>query len=198
MKKILFITLVFLVLLQGVGLTGAAEPADYSKIIIMNLNISQGKVTEKSVEMAYGHAPNPGRQSGDFKGMVKTSSGTTLKEFDIWDARYQLGDVLEYNNDSSGYLAGCLTYTDNADFTLILPYQEAQTNFDLYDKKSGALLKSINMSPAISRFQSAYPKEPKGISFSLPPMDRSRIYLITGIVLSLLLAVMILSMMRKK
>jgi hypothetical protein len=198
MKKILFITLVFLVLLQGVGLTGAAEPADYSKIIIVNLNISQGKVTEKSVEMAYGHAPNPGRQSGDFKGMVKTSSGTTLKEFDIWDARYQLGDVLEYNNDSSGYLAGCLTYTDNADFTLILPYQEAQTNFDLYDKKSGALLKSINMSPAISRFQFAYPKEPKGISFSLPPMDRSRIYLITGIVLSLLLAVMILSMMRKK
>jgi hypothetical protein len=198
MKKILCITLVFLVLLQGVGLTGAAEPADYSKIIIMNLNISQGKVTEKSVEMAYGHAPNPGRQSGDFKGMVKTSSGTTLKEFDIWDARYQLGDVLEYNNDSSGYLAGCLTYTDNADFTLILPYQEAQTNFDLYDKKSGVLLKSINMSPAISRFQSSYPKEPKGISFSLPPMDRSRIYLITGIVLSLLLAVMILSMMRKK
>ena len=198
MKKILLITLVFLVLLQGVGLTIAAEPADYSKIIIMNLNISEGKVAEKSVEMVYGHAPNPGHQSGDFTGMVKTSSGTTLKEFDIWDTRYQLGDVLEYNNDSSGYLAGCLTYTDNADFTLILPYQEEQMNFDLYDKKSGALLKSINLSPAISQFQSSYPKEPKGISFSLPPMDRPRIYLITGIVLSLLLAVMILFMMKKK
>ena len=198
MKKILLTALVLLVLLQGVGFAGAAEPADYSKIIIMNLNISQGKVTEKSVEMAYGHAPNPGLQSGDFMGMVKTSSGTTLKEFDIWDARYQLSDVLESNNDSSGYLAGCLTYTDNADFTLILPYQEEQTNFELYDKKSGALLKSINMSPAISQFQSSYPKEPKGISFSLPPMDRPRIYLITGIVLSLLLAVMILFMMKKK
>jgi hypothetical protein len=198
MKKILLITLIFLVLLQGVGLTGAAEPADYSKIIIMNLNISQGKVTEKSVEMAYGHAPNPGRQTGDFKGMIKTSSGSTIREFDIWDARYQLGDVLEYNNDSSLYLAGRLTYTDNADFTLILPYQEEQTNFELYDKKSGALLKSINLSPAISQFQSSYPKEPKGISFSLPPVDRPRIYLITGIVLSLLLAVMILVMMKKK
>jgi hypothetical protein len=198
MKKILLITLIFLVLLQGVGLTGAAEPADYSKIIIMNLNISQGKVTEKSVEMAYGHAPNPGRQTGDFKGMIKTSSGSTIREFDIWDARYQLGDVLEYNNDSSLYLAGHLTYTDDADFTLILPYQEEQTNFELYDKKSGALLKSINLSPAISQFQSSYPKEPKGISFSLPPMDRPRIYLITGIVLSLLLAVMILVMMKKK
>jgi hypothetical protein len=198
MKKILLITLIFLVLLQGVGLTSAAEPADYSKIIIMNLNISQGKITEKSVEMAYGHAPNPGRQSGDFKGMVKTSSGSTLREFDIWDARYQLGDVLEFNNDSSAYLAGCLTYTDNTDFTLILPYQEEQTNFELYDKKSGALLKSINLSPAISQFQSLYPKEPKGFSFSLPPMDQPRIYLITGIFLSLLLAVMILFMMKKK
>jgi hypothetical protein len=198
MKKILLITLVFLVLLQGVGLSGAAEPADYSKIIIMNLHISEGKVTEKSVEMAYGHAPNPGRQSGDFKGMVKTSSGTPLKEFDIWDARYQLGDVLENNNDSSGHLVGYLAYTDNADFTLILPYHEEQTNFELYDKKSGALLKSINLTPAIAQFQSSYPKEPKGFSFSLPPMDRPRIYLITGIVLSLLLAVMILLMVKKK
>jgi hypothetical protein len=198
MKKILFITLIFLVLLQGVGLSGAAEPADYSKIIIMNLNISQGKVTAKSVEMAYGHAPNPGRQSGDFKGMVKTSSGTPLKEFDIWDARYQLGDVLEYNNDSSGYLVGYLAYTDNADFTLILPYQEEQTNFELYDKKSGAMLKSINLSPAISQFQSSYPKEPKKFSLSLPSLDRSGIYLVTGIVLSLLLAVMILFMVKKK
>ena len=42
MKKILLITLVFLVLLQGVGLTSAAEPADYSKIISMSLNISEG------------------------------------------------------------------------------------------------------------------------------------------------------------
>ena len=198
MKKILLIILVFLVLLQGVGLTCAAEPADYSKIIIMNLNISQGKVTEKSVEMAYGHAPNPGRQSGDFKGMVKTSSGTPVREFDIWDARYQLGDVLENNNDSSGYLVGYLAYNDNADFTLILPYQEEQTNFELYDKKSGALLKSINLSPAISQFQSSYPKEPKGFSFSLPPMDRQHIFLITGIVLSLLLAVMVLFMMKEK
>jgi len=198
MKKILLITIVFLVVLHGVGFTGAAEPSDYSKIIIMNLNISQGKVTEKSVEMAYGHAPNPGSQSGDFKGMVKTSSGTTLREFDIWDARYQMGDVFEYNNDSSSYLVGYLAYSDNADFTLILPYQEEQTNFELYDKKSGELLKSINLSPAISQFQSSYPKEPKGISFSLPPMDQPHIYLITGIVLSLLLAVMILFMMKKK
>jgi hypothetical protein len=198
MKKILLTTLVILVLLHGIGFAGAAEPADYSKIIIMNLNISQGKVTEKSVEMVYGHAPNPGRQSGDLKGMVKTSGGKTLKEFDIWDARYQLGDVLETTNDSSGYLSGYLVYSDNADLTLILPYQEEQVNFELYDKKSGALLKSINMSPAISKFQSSYPNEPKGISFSLPPMDQSRIYLITGIVLSLLLAVMILFMMKKK
>jgi hypothetical protein len=198
MKRLLIPTLIVLVLLQGYGLAAAAEPADYSKIIVMHLNISEGRVTEKSVEMVYGHAPDPGRQSGDFKGIVKTSGGATLKEFDIWDARYQMGDVLENGNESSGYLAGYLNYSDNADFTLVLPYQENQMNFELYDKKSGTLLKSVNMSPAISQFESSYPKEPGGDSFSLPPMDTTFVYLLTGIVLSLLLMGMVLSMMRKK
>jgi hypothetical protein len=198
MKRLVITTLIILVLLQGYGLAGAAEPADYSKIIIMHLNISEGRVTEKSVEMVYGHAPNPGLQSGDFKGIVKTSGGATLKEFDIWDARYQLGDVQENNNESSSNLTGYLAYTDSADFTLILPYQEDQMNFELYDKKSGTLLKSVNMSPAISQFQSTYPKEPGGISYSLPPVKAPLVYLITGIVLSLLLMGMIISMMRKK
>jgi hypothetical protein len=198
MKRLLITTLIILVLLQGYGLAGAAEPADYSKIIIMHLNISEGRVTEKSVEMVYGHAPNPGLQSGDFKGIVKTSGGATLKEFDIWDARYQLGDVQENNNESSSNLTGYLAYTDSADFTLILPYQEDQINFELYDKKSGTLLKSVNMSPAISQFQFTYPKEPGGISYSLPPVKAPLVYLITGIVLSLLLMGMIISMMRKK
>jgi hypothetical protein len=198
MKRLLITTLIVLVLLQGCGLAAAAEPADYSRIIIMHLNISEGRVTEKSVEMVYGHAPNPGLQSGDFKGILKTSGGATLKEFDIWDARYQLGDVQENNNESSSNLTGYLTYTDNADFTLILPYQEDQMNFEIYDKKSGTLLKSVNMSPAISQFQSTYPKEPGGISYSLPPIKAPLVYLITGIVLSLLLMGMIISLMRKK
>jgi hypothetical protein len=198
MKRLLLTTLIVLMLLQGYGIAGAAEPADYSKIIIMHLNISEGRVTEKSVEMVYGHAPNPGHQSGDFKGMVKTSGGATLREFDIWDSRYQLADVLEYSNESSGYLAGHMIYKDTADLTLILPYQEEEMNFELYDKKSGTLLTSVNMSPAISQFQSTYPKENGGFSYSLPPMDASLVYLVTGIVLSLLLMGMIISMMRKK
>ena len=198
MKRLLITILIALVLLQGYGLADAAEPADYSKIIVMHLNISEGRITEKSVEMVYGHAPNPGRQSGDFKGVVKTSGGATIKEFDIWDARYQMADVLEYSNESSGSLTGHMIYNETADFTLILPYQEDQMNFELYDKKSGTLLKSINMSPAISQFQSTYPKEPGGISYSFPPIDTTLVYLITGIVLSLLLMGKILSMIRKK
>jgi hypothetical protein len=130
--------------------------------------------------------------------MLKTSGGATLREFDLWDTRYQLADVLENSNDSSGYLSGHLTYTDTADFTLVLPYQEEEMTFELYDKKSGNLLKSVNLSPAILQFQSTYPKEKGGISYSLPPIEAPLVYLITGIVLSLLLMGMILSMMRKK
>jgi hypothetical protein len=198
MKRLIFTTLIVLVLLQGYGLVDAAEPADYSRIIVMHLNISKGVVTEKSVEMVYGHAPNPGLQFGDFKGMLKTSGGATHREFDIWDTRYQLADMLENSNESSGSLSGHMTYSDTAEITLILPYQEEEMTFELYDKKSGNLLKSVNMSPAISNFQSAYPKEPGGISYSLPPIEAPLVYLVIGIVLFLLLMGMILSMMRKK
>ncbi|MCX6684200.1 MAG: hypothetical protein NTZ37_05675 [Methanoregula sp.] len=138
------------------------------------------------------------RNTGELRGRVKSSGGATLKEFDIWDARYQMADVLETTNESSGNLTGYLDYSDNADFTFVLPYQEDQTNFELYDKKSGSLLTRINMSPAISQFQSTYPKEPGSFSFSLPPMDSTPVYLITGIALSLLLMGMIISLMRKK
>lgn len=198
MRRLLITALFVLMLLQGYGITAAAEPADYSKIIIMHLNISEGRITEKSLEMVYGHAPNLGLQSGDFKGVVKSSGGATLKEFEIWDARYQLGDVLEYNNESGGSLTGQMVYNETADITLILPYQEEEMNFEIYDKKSGTLLKSINMSPAISQFQSTYPKEPGGFSYSLPPVEAPLVYLLTGIALFLLLMGMTVSLMRKK
>ena len=198
MKRLIIVILIFVVLLQGCGLAGAAEPADYSKIIVMHMNISQGNVTEKSVEVLYGHAPDPGRQTGDFKGMVKTQGGETIREFDIWDNRYQMADVITTDNESANYLTSYMTYTEDADFTLIVPYQEDQMHFELYDKKSGALLKSINLSPAISHFKSSYPKEPGGTSSSLPPLDSTVVFLVTGIVLFLVLMGMTVSMMRKK
>jgi hypothetical protein len=190
--------LIFLVFLHGSGFINGSEPADYSKIIVMHLTINGNHITEKSVEMRYGHPPNLELRSGDFKGILKSSDGSILREFDVWDPRYQLGDVLEKDNNSSNYLSGYLDHSDNADITLILPYYEKQKTFELYDKKTGVLLKNVNMSAAITKFQTIYPKDPGGTSVPNFQPEGSVIYLITGVVLFLLLIGIILTMIRKK
>jgi hypothetical protein len=192
------IALIVLVLLQGAGIAAAAEPPDYSKIVIVHLNISKSGITETSVEMRYGHAPNLETRNGEFKGTLTSADGSTIREFDIWDPRYQLGDVIEKDNESSGYLSGYLAYSDNADMTLILPYYENQMTFELIDKKTGVLLKKVNMSQAIKNFQSTYPKDPEHVSASPVLFDTTLIYLVVGIVIFTLIIGMTLTMARKK
>lgn len=198
MKQSVTFCLIVLFILQTTGIAAAQVQPDYSKIVIISLNISKSVFSEKSVEMRYGHPPNLETRYGDFKGMIKSADGSTIREFEQWDPRYQLGDVLEKDNDSSDYLSGYLTYSDNADLTLILPYYENQTTFELIDKKSGVLLKEVNMSPAIKKFQSAYPKDPESVSIPPIRIDSSLIYLIVGIIISVLIIGMILSMARRK
>lgn len=198
MKRFVIAVLILLVLLQEAGIAAAEEPPDYSKIVIVHLNISRNGITEKSVEMRYGHAPNLETRYGEFKGSLTSADGSTIREFDLWDPRYQLGDVLEKDNESSGCLSGYLEYSDNADMILILPYYENQMTFDLIDKKTGVLLKKVNMSAAINKFQSTYPKDPGSVSASPVQFDTSVIYLIIGVVISILIIGMILSMARKK
>jgi len=198
MTRFVIAGVIILVLLQGIWPAAADEPPDYSKIVIVHLNINQSGITERSVEMRYGHAPNLETRYGDFKGTLKSADGSTIREFDLWDPRYQLGDVLEKDNESSGYLSGYLTYSDNADLALILPYYEKQMTFELYDKKSDTLLKEVNMSPAITKFQSDYPKDPGSVSFSPIQFDKPVVYVIMGIVISILIIGMMLTMIRKK
>ena len=160
MKHFVIAALIFLIILQGIGLTAAQDPPDYSKIVIVSLNISNSGVTEKSVDMRYGHPPNLETRNGDFRGIIKSSDGSTIREFDLWDPRYQTGGCSrKRHDDSSDYLYGYLWYSDNADLTLILPYYENQMTFELLDKKTGILLKDVNMSQAIKKFHSTYPKD---------------------------------------
>lgn len=198
MKHALIAGFIILVLLFVTGTAAAAEPPDYSKIIVVHLNLNKSIISEKSVEMRYGHAPNLEMRSGDFRGTIRSADGSILREFNLWDPRYQLGDVLEKDNESPGYLSGYLDISESADLTLVLPYYENQMTFELYDKKSGALLKEVNMSPAIVKFQSYYPKDPENVSISPLRLDKTAFYLVTGIVISILIIGMILSMVRKK
>jgi len=198
MTRFVIAGVIIMVLLWGIWPAAADDAPDYSKIIVVHLNINKSGITEQSVEMRYGHAPNLETRFGDFKGTLKSADGSTIREFDLWDPRYQLADVLEKDNESSGYLSGYLTNSDTADLVLILPYYENQMTFELYDKKTGTLLKKVNMSPAITKFQSNYPKDPGSVSVSPIQFDTQIVYVITGVLISILIIGMILSMIRKK
>ena len=198
MTRFVIAGVIIMVLLWGIWPAAADDAPDYSKIIVVHLNINKSGITEQSVEMRYGHAPNLETRFGDFKGTLKSADGSTIREFDLWDPRYQLADALEKDNESSGYLSGYLTNSDTADLVLILPYYENQMTFELYDKKTGTLLKKVNMSPAITKFQSNYPKDPGSVSVSPIQFDTQIVYVITGVLISILIIGMILSMIRKK
>ena len=68
MRRFVIAALIILVLLQGIGLAAADEPPDYSKIVVVHLNINKSSITEKSVEMRYGHPQISKAGMGTLKG----------------------------------------------------------------------------------------------------------------------------------
>jgi hypothetical protein len=200
------ILLVCLVLVGPV--CGAYSSEDYSKVLILHLNFSKGAMNEQSVDMQYGHPPSLGLQTGDIHGVLKTSDGNVITEFDLWDPRYQLGDgVVISDNSTNLSLMGAVSYSDTADFTLVMPYYPNQMTLDLSDKRTGSLLKSVNFSDAIERFRAIYPDDPgmnpsQGLKLPLPviqlPPKDSPIYLLIGCGLIILFLIMVVVMTRKK
>jgi hypothetical protein len=210
------------ILISGIGIliiclfltgqvSGAYPREDYSKVLILHLNFSNGTVNEESVEMQYGHPPDLGLQAGDLHGSLKTSGGDVLKEFELWDPRYQLGDaVISTGNGTNRSLAGAASYSDTADFVLVMPYYKDQMTLDLTDKRTGTLLKSVNFSDAIDRFRATYPGDPGGNpapgsgfrfpslgGFSFPAWD-SFMNLITLCVFFILFVIMMLVIILRK
>ncbi len=194
------ISLVFWILLISllIGPVHGYPTEDYTRILVLHLNFSHDQVTEQSVEMQYGHPPNLGLQSGDILGSLKTDDGKTIRQFDLWDPRIQLGDVLVQENGTDEAVTGSVYYAGSADFTLVVPYYQNQMTLDLTDKKSGRVLKTVNFSSAIERFRRVYPNDPGVAPPYRLPIEGTTLYLVTGIVLAVLLLVMILTMSRKK
>jgi hypothetical protein len=187
---------------------GAYPSEDYSKVLILHLNISNGTVNEQSVEMQYGHPPSLGFQTGDIHGILKTSEGKVINEFDLWDPRYQLGDgVVISDNSTNLSIIGAVNYSDTADFTLVMPYYADQMTLDLTDKRTGSLLKTVNFSSAIGRFRATYPADPgvnpsPGFRLQIPeirlPSGDTLAYLVISCGLITLVIMMIIVMFRKK
>ncbi|MDD1687524.1 hypothetical protein [Methanoregula sp.] len=169
MKPVILIGAVVLLFCLVTGSVTMSDDDDQEKIIWIILGIHKDGVALESVEIRYGHAPNLGYQNGNFTATILAPNGTHLFSFDVWDPRSQVEaygfrnelerhEQMENSSLEQGYKD--LGERDDIDLPLIIPYHQDIRTVSLAEKESGALLISVNVSPAVDTFRSRFPKDP--------------------------------------
>jgi len=169
MRYVAVFGVIILIILLVMGSVTTDTDEDYTKIVEVILGIHKVGVAEESVEVRYGHPPNLGHQCGNFTATVRAINGTSLFTFDVWDPRYQFDEygirsVLERHEQMEDpdleKVYGDMGETVDIDLPLLIPYNRDIQTIDLVDKCSGNLLISVNVSPALDRFQNRFPRDP--------------------------------------
>jgi len=194
MKWILLIMAGLLVAGLCIAPAAAEDLNDPAKIIVIKLNINKGAVTEKSVEIRYGHPPNLGHQKGNFTATLKSADGIPLFTFDIWDPRNQFEDHEIMEDNETCDLTGSMWHTDNVDLPIILPYHPEIRTFELRDKGSRDLLISVNITPAVESFLLRFPQE-RGVMIISPV--QGTVFLVAGCLLAFALLVILVRLVRR-
>ena len=174
------------------------EQGDFTKVLVINLHIGTNGVTEDFVGVRYGHPPQAGLRSGIFSGRLLSADGRTVKEFAIWDPRMQLGDEVVDDGKGGEVLRGAIIHSPEADLLLTLPYTGVEEQFQLHDRASGRLMKSVNLSAAVTSFSQTYPEDPAGTRIVQPQQGIPFITIAAGCVLFALLVLVVLMMVRKR
>jgi hypothetical protein len=171
---------------------------DLSKVLVINMHIGTTGVTENFIDLRYGHPPQTGLSSGTFSGRLLSAEGQTVQEFAIWDPRMQLGDEVIDDGQGGEVLKGAMVHLPEADLLLTLPYTGVEEQFELRDRASGRLMKSANLSAAITSFSQTYPSDPTGPKVVAPQVGIPPITLVTGGVLLTLFVLVVFMMVRKR
>jgi hypothetical protein len=146
----------------------AGGEGDLTKVLVINLHIGTNGVTEEYTGLRYGHAPQLGLSSGTFSGKLLSSDGKTVQEFVLWDPRMQMGDDVVDDGKGGEVLRGAIAYSPEADLLITLPYTGVEEQFELHDRASGRLMKSVDLSAAVTNFSEMYPEDPAGHGNVLP------------------------------
>jgi len=174
------------------------EDGDYSKMLVLNLHIGADGVTENFAGLRYGQPPRAGLSTGTFSGKLLSSDGSTVREFTLWDPRMQVGDQMIDDGQGGEVLRGEIAHSSEADLLLYLPYTGVETQFELHDRVTGRLMKSVNLSSAITSFSETYPADPTGPAIAPPRQGIPVITLIAGCVLFALMILVVFMMVRKQ
>ncbi len=174
------------------------EDGDYSKMLVINLHIGANGVTENFVGLRYGHPPRAGLSTGTFSGKLLSADGSTVQEFTLWDPRMQVGDRILDDGQGGEVLSGEIVRSSEANLLLNLPYTGVEKQFELHDRVTGRLMKSVNLSSAITSFSETYPSDPTGPAIVPSPQGLPFIAVIAGCVLFVLMVLVVFMMVRKQ
>lgn len=204
MKHIAVFGAIILIYLLVIGSVAPDTDDDQTKIIKIVLGMHRDSVTEKSVEVRYGHPPNLGLQNGNITVIVRAGNGTPLFSFDVWDPRYQFDTYgLKNELEQHGHIDPDVQkiYRDRGektviDLPLLIPYHRDIRTIDLVDRNSGSLLISVNVSPAIDTFGKRFPRDydmtagrQSMATGTIPTSGKQSPIPITGIVLAVILVI---------
>jgi hypothetical protein len=146
------------------------EEGDLSKVMVINLHIGSTGVTENSVDLRYGHPPKTGLSTGSLSGTLFSADGRKVKDFVLWDPRFQMGDETIDDGKGGQVLRAATSYSPEADLLLTLPYTGVEEQFELRDRNFGSLMKSVSLSTAVANFSKTYPEDPS-LPENIRPLD---------------------------
>jgi len=175
MRSLVAAGILLLISVLLAGTTAGYDDGDYAKIIVIVLGFHEDVVESEMIEIQYGHPPNLGLQQGNLTATLRAENGTAIFAFDVWDPRYQLDDfgyhqVLAHHEQTEDPELEAAYRTsgeyEDIDLPLIIPYNREIRTVDLADKNTGALLISVNVSPAFEEFCHCFPRDPDIMSDS--------------------------------
>jgi hypothetical protein len=175
------------------------EQGDYTKVIVLTMQVKKDGVAPVSEEIRYGHAPATGLIFGAFQGMFTDKSGEVVQEFGIHDPRVRFGDRVSGTGEGDGTISGVTVMADEADLLVIAPYTGKEEKFALTDTATGKTLVTTDLAPAVAEFESTYPEDPGTSSYEQGGKNPVEIPVALGgaLLVLLLIAVFILMIRRK-
>jgi len=108
-----------------------------SKGIMMYFNINNGSISYKLSKVVDSH-PDIGMQYESYSAEVFSSAGEMLDRFGIWDPRIKLGTSM--------------VYTENANFTIIIPFYDNLRTFEIKNTTTEETIVSVDLSDTISHY----------------------------------------------
>jgi DNA-binding response OmpR family regulator len=198
----IFYVCMCLLLITCSGIAVAAAPAsqDYEKILHINLGYDNGAYHVLSQGVTYGKPPNLAILSGPLRGVITDGNGVELKVFLLSVPGTATGDVILRAPENG--LAPYTEHQTSGELDLVLPVLPDMKQVSLYDTRTGNLLVSTDVDPAVSAFCLDYPRDPGCLARETTPTSGNSVpdlwQLLAGVFLaSVLGAVSVLYLMKR-